>query len=487
MIRKIKSLLFKNHSDGQTVIKNTFWLFAGEIIGRVLRIVVVIYAAGLLGAAGYGVFSYVMATAGLITILSDVGISAVLTRESVKYPEQRKQYFATALALKGVLIIINICIVIFILPRITTVAGAAALFPFVAFILAFDTLRDFGAGMLRALQKMELEALAKIIMNLAIASLGLFLVTKHATTTSLATGYVIGTSVGFFITLAMLWPYFKGLFAHFEPKLVKGIIGAAWPIGLIGLMGAITLNTDMIMLGQMRTPAELGYYAAAQKPIQFLYIIPGLLATGMFPLFAKLAHESKEKLRGVLERSAVMSLLIAMPIVFGGLIVAPQLIDFLYTAEFVVPAIPSFRLLLITLLINAPALILNNVILAYNKQLSFLRFFAVGAISNVIFNALLIPRYGIVGAALATILAQITSNACIWYAIRRLASFNIIQYLGKITLAALLMAAATFGMQLLGFSFFINLGISALVYFGLLLLMKEPLLREARSLLKTPH
>ncbi len=484
MITRLKSLLFSNNTVGQTVVKNTFWLFTGEIVGRVLRIVVVIYASGLLGAAGYGVFSYAMATAGLITILSDVGISAVLTRESVKYPEQRKQYFSTALALKGVLIAINICIVVFVLPKVTTVAGAAVLFPLVAFILAFDTLRDFGAGMLRALQRMELEALGKILMNLAIAGIGLFLVTKTATTTALATGYAIGTGIGFLITLIMLWPYFKGLFTHFSRPLVKGIITSAWPIGLIGLMGAITLNTDMIMLGQMRTPEELGYYAAAQKPIQFVYIIPGLLATAVFPLFAKLAHESKEKLQIVLERSATMSLLIAMPIVFGGLILAPALIDFLYTEEFIIPAIPSFRLLLITLLINAPALILNNVILAYNKQLSFLRFFAVGAVGNIIFNAMLIPRYGIAGAAMATILAQVLSNACVWYAIRKLVSFRIIPYIGKLTLASLLMAASTYGMQLLGFAFFLNLGCSALIYFALLTIMKEPLLREGRAILR---
>lgn len=486
MIGRIKSLLFKNQTAAQTVAKNTFWLFAGEIIGRVFRVGIVIYAARIIGAAGYGAFSYAMATAGLVTILSDVGISSVLTRESVKFPELRRQYFSTALAIKGVLISINIFLVIYILPQVTTVPAAKTLFPFVAFILAFDTLRDFGSGLLRALQRMELEALTKILTNIAIAGVSFLFIIHSATTISLANGYAVGTGIGFAITLIMLWPYFAGLFTHFDRTLVKKIIVSAWPIGLLGLLGAITLNTDMIMLGWLRTPAELGYYAAAQKPIQFLYIIPGLLASAVFPLFTKLVHENPSRLKSVLERSAAISLLIAMPIVLGGLILSTEIITLLFGTGYAA-AIISFQLLLITLLINAPGMILNNVILAHDKQLYFLRFFAAGAISNIIFNVLLIPPYGIAGAAIATILAQIVSNAFIWTAVRKLSPFSITPYLRKLTIASLIMAASTYGMRVIGLNFFVNLGASALIYFAVLTIMQEPLLREGRAILRRPQ
>ncbi|MCL5004783.1 MAG: hypothetical protein M1170_02470, partial [Patescibacteria group bacterium] len=58
MLQKIKSFLFENKTTRQTIAKNTFWLFFGEISSRVLRAAIVIYAARVLGADGWGVFSY---------------------------------------------------------------------------------------------------------------------------------------------------------------------------------------------------------------------------------------------------------------------------------------------------------------------------------------------------------------------------------------------------------------------------------------------
>ena len=56
MTEKIKSFLFENKTLRQTVVKNVFWLFSGQMIGRLLRAAVVVYAARILGAEGWGLF-----------------------------------------------------------------------------------------------------------------------------------------------------------------------------------------------------------------------------------------------------------------------------------------------------------------------------------------------------------------------------------------------------------------------------------------------
>ncbi|MEK7590294.1 MAG: oligosaccharide flippase family protein, partial [Patescibacteria group bacterium] len=80
MFLKIKNWLFSNQTISQTIAKNTFWLFSGQMIGRLLRAAIVIYAARVLGAASWGAFSYALGIAAFLTIFSDIGINALITK-----------------------------------------------------------------------------------------------------------------------------------------------------------------------------------------------------------------------------------------------------------------------------------------------------------------------------------------------------------------------------------------------------------------------
>src|SRR3989338_11242180 len=116
MLQRISSFLFKNQSIRQKILKNTFWLFAGEIIGRILRAVIIIYAARVLGVAEYGVFSYEVTLAAFFSIFSDIGISAILTREGVRSPELRGQYLSTSFVIKLALTGISAFLVLSLAP-----------------------------------------------------------------------------------------------------------------------------------------------------------------------------------------------------------------------------------------------------------------------------------------------------------------------------------------------------------------------------------
>ena len=106
MIDRAKSLLLENKSPRQTIAKNTFWLFSGNIFSRIIQAAILIYAARILSVDGWGVFSYALSIAGLFTIFIDFGINAVITRESVHNLEDQQKYFSTALGIKLVMAVI---------------------------------------------------------------------------------------------------------------------------------------------------------------------------------------------------------------------------------------------------------------------------------------------------------------------------------------------------------------------------------------------
>jgi O-antigen/teichoic acid export membrane protein len=78
MLHAIKQFLLHNTSTHQTILKNTTWLFSGQIIGRLLRATIVIYAARVLGANNWGAFSYALGIAAFLTVFTDIGVNAYI-------------------------------------------------------------------------------------------------------------------------------------------------------------------------------------------------------------------------------------------------------------------------------------------------------------------------------------------------------------------------------------------------------------------------
>ena len=480
MRRKIFDFLFKNKTLRQTVAKNTFWISFGEIVGRLVRAAIVIYAARILGAAGWGAFSYVISLAGLFTIFSDIGISAILTREAVKNEALRPKYFSTTFFIKLILLVISLGLIIFVAPYFTKIEEAKRLLPIIAFVIFFDSLRGFGGSFNNALEKMEINAGITIFTNLAVASLGIAFLLISPTSYSLAIAYVIGSGAGFLSIFIVLRKYFKNLLSNFSRELVAPIIKSAWPFALLGLLGGIMINTDTIMLGWFRSAAEVGFYSAAQRPIQFFYIFPAILATSIFPNLARWAKLDDKKLRLLLERSSVLILSLALPLSLGGIILGPEIVNLLYGAPYYA-SILAFQILMLTLLTNFPSTIIGNAIFAYDQQKQFIGFVALGTLGNVFFNILLIPRFGIYGAAAATILAQLLAVGFIWSKMKKINYFEVLPHLKKIIFTTAIMVFFVLLLKYLGVIFYLNIIFSALIYFLILYLLKEPILTEIKK------
>jgi O-antigen/teichoic acid export membrane protein len=424
MFLKIKSWLFHNQTIGQTIAKNAFWLFSGQLVSRLLRAAIVIYAARVLGAASWGAFSYALGVAAFLTIFSDIGINALITKETTRNPQLKDQYISTAFFTKLGLLTIFVAGVILFFPYLTNIEEAARIMPILIFVFAFDTLRDLGSAVSRALEQMQIESLVNIFTNLAIVVLGFIFLATYKSSTALAMAYAGGSGLGLIVIFYTLREHFKNLLSKFNKSLVKQILATAWPFGLMGLMGAIMLNTDIIMLGWLGSATEVGYYAAAQKPVQLLYVLPALLATSIFPILARMAQDDQNKAKKILERSVALAILVAIPTVILGVILANPIITILYGAEYF-PAITTFQLLVITVLIVYPSSLIGNAIFAYDRQKSFVVFVVVATIGNIIFNILLIPPLGIVGAAISTVFTQLITNFLIWRKMKQINNFQI--------------------------------------------------------------
>jgi O-antigen/teichoic acid export membrane protein len=104
---------------------------------------------------------------------------------------------------------------------------------------------------------------------------------------------------------------------------------------------------------------------------------------------------------------------------------------------------------------------------------------------NILLNFMFIPRFGILGAAYATLIAQGVSNTYLWWKMKKISHFEILPHLTRIIGASALMGLAVWSLSVFHVNFILIIGICACLYFLLLHLLKEPLLREVGVILRT--
>jgi O-antigen/teichoic acid export membrane protein len=483
MFKKIKDFLFKNTSAKQTVAKNTFWLSVANFGGRLIKAIIIIYAARVLGTDGYGVFSYAITLAGFLTLFMDPGINGILIRDAGKADEkERHTIFGTMFVMKIVLLVIGVLVILFVAPSFTTLPGAKVLIPIVALVLALDTLREFLFSLIRAMEKMEWEAAIFLLTNAGIVVFGFIFLAYAVNAKSFSWGYVMGDAIGTIAAAIALRSYFKKIFAHFDPARVVPILKAAWPFALSGALGLLFTNSDILIISWMRSASDVGIYSAAIRIIQTLYIIPGIIQFATLPYIARLAKHENERFRAALERTLGIVFLASIPLSIGGIVLGTQLIGFIFGAPYAAAGL-SFKLLATTLMFDFPAAIIINALFAYDHQKSLIVSSAIGGVVNVGLDLLLIPFFGIAGSAIATLIAQAVNNGYLWWAMKRVNPFTIVARLKKIAAASVIMGICAACFMVLGMNVIVNMLISACICVCLLKLFKDPFLEEALAIL----
>lgn len=482
MFRKIKEALFNNIHTRQTVAKNVFWLSAGQIGSRLFRALVIIYAARVLGAAEYGVFSYVLGLAGFFTIFADIGINPILTKEAAKDPSRASEFFATSFWIKIVLLVFTAVLILSVAPHFSKIEAAKALLPFAALLVIFDGIREFSSAFFRAKERMELEALVTSATNVAITVFGFLILRASQTAGSIAITYALSAGTGTILGIFILRGQFAKIFRAFRKDLLAPIMNLAWPIAFLSLIGAFMLNVDVVMLGFFKGAEEVGFYSASQKIVQLLYTLPSILAASFYPVLAKfLGQKDSGKVRALMEKGMTASFLLALPIAVGGIILAKSIIVFLYGAAYL-PSVNNLQVLLFTILVIFPSLQISNYLMVYDRQRKMVPIILAGSLSNIVFNAILIPPYGALGAAIATVLAQFIYVGLGWRLAKTANYFVTFPHLKKIAVASFIMGVVSLVANQLHIHLLINISVSAVVYFFMLYIMKEGSILEIRSL-----
>jgi len=422
--------------------------------------------------------------AGFFTIFSNVGVDTILTREASHQKESAPKYFANAFWIKIFFLSITAVAIIFFAPYFSNIKGAETLLPLIAVLIFFDNIRELCVAYFRAQEKMEYEALVTTFTNISITVFGFLILAKFKTSQAVTIMYISGAGAGMFLAAYIIRREFKKVFRNFSTKLIKEILNASWAVSLYGIAASFMLNTDVVMLGWFRSANEIGFYSAGQRIILILYTLPTIFASSTFPLLARLIKNSSHaQIRILTEKILLLIFLMAIPLCVGGAILGKSIMYSLYGGDYVAGAI-AFQILSLAIIFVFPTIALGNLILGFNQQKKMTIYVMVASLSNIVFNAALIPFYGIAGAAIATVFAQGLYNWLMWRFSKKLTPFYVISQLKKIAVASLFMGIFAFTLQQIGINVFLIIAASVMLYFSLLYLFKEPAMEDVKIFIK---
>ncbi len=177
----------------------------------------------------------------------------------------------------------------------------------------------------------------------------------------------------------------------------------------VPLLGATVLavvfhRMDLLMLGRMESPEQVGLYAAAVRIVDVVVLLPRILATAVYPALRKQLDVDARRLGAMVADATRVSLVLCSLAGLAVWFLAPVALRWIPGPEFV-PATDALRLLSWGIVLQGGAHMIARLLLAIEAERDFALVAGVSLLVNLALNLVWIPRLGIEGAALATLTA----------------------------------------------------------------------------------
>lgn len=391
------------------------WAFFSIVTASLTHFILRIALGRELGAEGLGVYTLAFTIYLIGVNFAAFGIGSALTKYIAEFLDDdstTRKYISSGMtgsiitgALMGIVLYLLASIIantLFRVPELEWMIQLTALcFPFIAIQKAV-------LGTLNGFRRMNLFALVNVVQNVLIVIVSLVLVS------SLGRG-VDGAVVGFVgptILLGVLSPILIRKHLALDASLwyipaLRGTLIFGFFIVLGNSISFLNTQLNNLFIGYYLTPTEVGIFSVSVLLAQTLTLIPSAVQSVTLPMISTLYGKGQiGEIRKVIKTTTIKVFIISIFIAGFLAITGQYLITLLFKGDFLAAYIPLL-ILLIGQTVFSPFMAIGATLASIGKVQIPFRIGAVCLLLNIMLNILLIPTYGINGAALATTLIMI--------------------------------------------------------------------------------
>jgi O-antigen/teichoic acid export membrane protein len=393
-------------ASASTPVKRSLFFAAIANASDMLVFVLMVLAARWLGAEDFGTFSYAQALAVVGLTLMGFGLDPLIIRELSKDASQGSRYLFAMLCWK--LPVGCICVLLLYLAG-RHLLGMSPDHVLVLTLMGVSTfLRQLAAGfrsMLRPLQRQDLEALGAMLEKTALLSLGAAALALGYGLIGLAVAFCIARGLGVAVGLALVTRFFPLAWVP-DLALAARLQRMAIPIGLSFLLTNTYAHVDTFLLKAFADYAQIGLYNVPLKVFMALTMLPAVVSDVLLPRLSATLHGPKSGHNRLILLGIIISFLAVLPVAVGGVLFAETFIVLVF-GEAYAASTGVMQILSASLLISSQLWFMQTLLIAVDRQSVLLRTSLAALALRLVLGLLLIPVWGIEGAAAGVAISQL--------------------------------------------------------------------------------
>lgn len=382
------------------------YVFLGEAtLG--LTFIFYILLARVLGPEQYGIFTSASALGAILALLIQFGLPVLLNREVSANPEVGSQLTIQFLVLE---LLTSIPTFILLYPISIVMGYNNENTLLICYIVVFSeicrALKMTLRGTLKGMGWFRTETVSVALERAAtvLISLGVLYATKSLILV------VITIVVVRLLDILFLLYYLSRKLPVWSPFTISDCwnsLRMAYPFALSGVLWILYYQVDLVMLQAIGTTVEAGYYSAAYKVMEMFFALPRVIFQVVFTRFAKYHANDPSRLPEQLYKATRLLLMGVLPAVIIAGFLQQILLPLIYGPEFV-KSVYSLAVLLPSLGISMFGNLSQRFLQATGQEKRLPNILFWTALANVVINWFLIPRFGGPGAAIATLISEIS-------------------------------------------------------------------------------
>lgn len=420
------------------VLKNAAALSVASVLSKAIAAVVGIAVARYLGPETYGEYNVALAFVSTFILFVDFGLSNYMVQEGSLDESVLPLFLGNTLLFKVFTSLVIYALMLVLMPSSynQTIRSMVIVFGLANGLNALDS---SVYNYFQAKQQMYYAATYQFLSTFFIGLLTILVV--------LIKGNVWLISVAQFVTAVLISLL---LYIHLKREIrleynlhrLLEMLKRGLPYGAAVIFLYVYFQIDMFMLSLMRQPFEVGVYSAAYRLISVLLFIPGILTSVLYPILFQLGVESQEKHRGTIEKIFKVLSAVGIPGSVLLFVLADPLLSWLYNHRFP-QSVPIMMILSWFFALECLSFSLGDVLTTTNRQWTRACIQGGAALLNIAINLYAIPRYGIYGASVATLITELYVFVMYYGIVRwKVYKVRIWRQLPIIILAAVVMAFA---------------------------------------------
>jgi O-antigen/teichoic acid export membrane protein len=388
--------------------KNTGMLFVGRVGSLLIKMIVSISVANYLGRSNNGIINGGTVYIYFFSAIATLGLDQFIVKELHQFPENRDKILGTSFIMKvfaGFCCIPLIYFAYLIYPAKGTPYSYVFIFSMIGVIQAFNVIDSYFQSQVQSKYIMQVQ----IIGNLVSAMIKLVLIFTKQPLIYFVYAYTFDfvlLSAGYYLTYQRKQ---RSIF-HWSFNLMLGrkLLLYSWPLIISGIMVSLYMKIDQIMLQNMSGVKEAGAYATVATLSEAWNFIPAVIVTSLFPAILNAKRDDINRYRKRIQHLYDLMVYLSVPTALVITFAAP-LIYKLYKPEYAYAA-PVLSVHIwsgVFVFLGAAS---SQYLIAENfNKLTFIRT-GFGAIVNIVLNLILIPKMGMMGAAIATLAAYASAT-----------------------------------------------------------------------------